>query len=60
MEQITTKKQNGGARKGSGRKKLNHSLLRAKIDTAFLEKVKDAAKSEELTIGEWLCEHVIF
>lgn len=48
----------GGARNGAGRKKQNNPLLRVKIDPVFLVKLREAAKRENMTIGEWLCKHV--
>ena len=52
------KEKRGGARPGSGRKKLDKSMLHTNVDNSFLAKLRAAAKNENLTVGDWLFKHV--
>lgn len=54
------KKENwGGARAGSGRKRLNKTMLHTSIDRDFLAKLRSSATKENLTVGDWLARHVV-
>lgn len=56
---MDNKKSNrGGARVGSGRKKLNKTMLHTSIDISFLGKLREKADSEHLTVGDWLVKHI--
>lgn len=56
---MESKKENrGGARIGAGRKKLNKKMLHTSIDIVFLERLKEKAKDEHLTVGDWLVKHI--
>ena len=44
----------GGARKGSGRKKLDHDVLYVRLPHAIAEKIKENARKEGITIGAYL------
>lgn len=44
----------GGARKGSGRKKLDHDVLYVRLPHDVAEKIKENAREEGITIGAYL------
>lgn len=48
----------GGARAGAGRKRMNKTMLHTYIDTDFLAKLKEIAKAEKMTVGDWLVRNV--
>lgn len=48
----------GGARKGSGRKALNHVYLHIRIPKDIAEIIKQKAKEENITIGSWIVKNL--
>lgn len=52
------KDKRGGARAGAGRKRMNKTMLHTYIDTDFLAKLKEIAKAEKMTVGDWLVRNV--
>lgn len=49
-----TKSTRGGARQGSGRKKLDHDVLYVRLPHDIAEKIKENAREEGITIGAYL------
>lgn len=53
-----TRDKRGGARPGAGRKCLNKTMLHTYINSNYLAKLKEKAKEENLTVGDWLVKHI--
>lgn len=48
----------GGRREGAGRPKTGNDFLRIRIPRQLANLIKDSAKREEKTLGEWVVEHL--
>ena len=48
----------GGARAGAGRKKLGNAMLHTAINADYLERLRELAQGEGLTVGAWLMKHL--
>ena len=48
----------GGAREGAGRKKLGNAMLHTAINADYLERLRELAQGEGLTVGAWLMKHL--
>ena len=48
----------GGARAGAGRKKLGNAMLHTALNADYLERLRELAQGEGMTVGAWLMKHL--